>query len=121
MSKVYLALVISSRGHIWNGLQSILRTMPRIEIIAEANDPSILMKIGSEIEPKLVLFEANLFEQKDWAGIIKNKIESPQTIYIALVDDGQQYQIAQKSGADLVLMKGLPAKELILKIEEILE
>ena len=34
--QITLALVIAKPDHLWNGLQSLLRTVPQIEIIAES-------------------------------------------------------------------------------------
>ena len=61
--QITLALVVARPGHLWNGLHSLLRTVPQIEIIAETQDPSVLLSMGAEIQPELVLLDASLFEE----------------------------------------------------------
>jgi hypothetical protein len=52
VNKIIVGLVITKPGHFRNGLQSLLRTIPRIEIIAESKDPSVLLKMREEIHPE---------------------------------------------------------------------
>jgi DNA-binding NarL/FixJ family response regulator len=119
--QIILALVVAKPGHLCNGLQSLLRTVPQIEIIAETQDPSVLLKIGTEMQPELVLLDASLFDEDAWTAITKIKDEWPQTQCIALVDNDQQRQNAQAAGVDLVLPKGYPAQKLVAIIENIID
>jgi DNA-binding NarL/FixJ family response regulator len=120
MSKITLALVVTQPGHLWNGLQSLLRTVSQIEIIAETQDPAVLMKIGTEMQPELVLLDADLFDEDAWTAIRKMKEDLSQTKCVAMVDDDQQRKCAQEAGVDLVLPKGFPAHELIALIENLI-
>jgi DNA-binding NarL/FixJ family response regulator len=121
MSKITLALIVTKPGHLCNGLQSLLRTVPQIEIIAETQDPSVLLKVGTEIHPELVLLDADLFDEDAWTAVVKLKGEWPQTQCVALVDNDQQRQNAQEAGVDLVLPKGYPAQKLVELIENIID
>ena len=118
--QITLALVVARPGHLWNGLHSLLRTVPQIEIIAETQDPSVLLSMGAEIQPELVLLDASLFDEDTWPGISKIKDEWPHTQCVALVEDDQQRQSAQDAGADFVLSKGFPAARLVTLIEDLL-
>jgi len=115
-----LALIIAKPGHLWNGVQSLLRTVPQIEIIAEIKDPAVLLKMGAEMQPDLVLLEASLFDEEICSAITKIKDEWPQTQCIVLVEDIQYRQVAYDAGADLVLPIGFPAAKLVAAIEELL-
>ena len=115
------ALVVSQPGHFCNGLQSLLRTVPQIEIIAETQDPSVLLKIGTKMHPELVMLDADLFDAADWRAITRLKGECPQIQCVALVDNDQQRQNAQEAGVDLVLPKGYPAEKLIAIVENIID
>ena len=117
MNKITLALIIAKPGHLRNSLQSLLRTIPQIEILAESNDPSILLKINDEISPELILLEAALLDETDWSAIKKIKAEWPDIKVLVLTDNDQQGQAAREAGADFYLLKGFPATELVQVIE----
>jgi len=121
MSKhITLALVISKPGHLFDGLQSLLRTVPKIEIIAESQDPSILLKMGNEIHPELILIDASILEESDWTAIIKINVECPQTKIVVLTENDLQRQRAKEAGVDIMLPKGFPAGKLVNLIENML-
>lgn len=120
MNKVTLALVITKPGHIQNGLQSLLRTIPQIEITAKSHDPTILLKMNGEIRPKLILLEAALLEGKDWWTIARLKREWPETTVLILTETEQQNRRAKEAGADFTLPMGFPAAELVDLIEDLL-
>ena len=117
MKKITLALVITKPGHLRNGLQSLLRTVPQIEIIAESHDPSVLLRMSDEIHPDLILLDADLVEESDWTAISKLKGEWPQTTILVLTENDTQGQQAKEAGAEHFLPKGFPAAELVNLIE----
>ena len=81
MSKqIRLALVVAKPGHLWNGLHSLLRTVPQIEIIAEAKDASVLLNMDADLQPDLLLLDANLFDEDTWPGITRIKDEWSMTL-----------------------------------------
>ena len=115
--QITLALVITKPAHLWSGLQSLLRTIPQIEIIAEAHDPSVLMKISTEMNPNLILLDASILDDTAWTAVSKIKAERPRTKFIALLENVQQQQSAQLAGVDTLLPKGFPAAQLVNLIE----
>ena len=118
--QVTLAIIVARPGPLRNSLQSLMTTMPQIEILAETSDPSALLRMGAGIQPDVVLLDASLPEEQVWAALGQIKKEWSQTRSIVLVEDSQQQQKAQASGADLVLIKGYPAANLIAAIERLL-
>ena len=120
MRKVKLALVITKPGHLRNGLQSLLRTIPQIEIIAEAQDTSVLLKMSEEVHPELIFIDASIIDETNWTAITKQKAEWPQTKILVFTENDQQGQGAKEAGADFVLPKGFPAAELVNLIENLL-
>ena len=118
--QVTLALIVARPGPLRNSLQALMTTMPQIEILAETSDPSALLRMGAEIRPDVVLLDASLREEQVWAALGQIKEEWSQTRSIVLVEDSQQQQKAQASGADVVLIKGYPAANLIAAIERLL-
>jgi len=120
LNKITLALIIAKPGHLRNGLQSLLRTIPQIEILAESHDPSILLKMNDGLLPELILVDAGLIDEANWSAITKIKAERPSTKVIVLTENEQQGQVAKEAGADFYLLKGFPATELAHLIENLL-
>ena len=121
MSKrVTLALVVARPGPLRNSLLALMTTMPQIEILAETSDPSALLRMGTEIQPHVVLLDADLPEEQVCAALRQINKEWSQTRSIVLVKDSQQQQTVQAAGADVALLKGYPAAKLIATIEGLL-
>jgi len=117
LNKITLALIVAKPGHLRNGLQSLLRTIPQIEILAESHDPSILLKMNEEIRPELILVDAGLIDEANWSAITKIKADWPSTKVFVLTESDYQGQTAKEAGADFCLLKGFPATELAHLIE----
>ncbi len=115
-----LALIVAKPGHLWDGVQSLLRTLPEIEIIAEIKCPSVLLKIGSEMQPDLILLDASLFGENILKAITKINEEWSYTHCVVLVEDSPNHQALYEAGADLVVPQGFPATKLVAAIEELL-
>ena len=118
--QVTLALIVARPGPLRNSLQALMTTVPKIEIVAETDNPSALLRMGDAIQPDIVLLEASLSEDDVWAALRQIQSEWSQTRSIVLVESSHQQQKAQAAGADVVLIKGYPAARLIAAIEELL-
>lgn len=117
LNKITIALIIAKPGHLRNSLQSLLRTMPQIEMLAETSDPSILLKMDLEIHPELILIDGGLLTEANWSQVKTIKANWPETKVLVLTDNDQQGQAAREAGADLYLLKGYPATDLARLIE----
>ena len=115
-----LALIVARPGYLLDGVQSLLRTLSKIEIIAEIKCPSVLMKMGSGMQPDLILLDASLFGENIWKAITKINKEWSNTQCVVLVENSQNYQALYDAGADLVVQQGFPATKLVAAIEELL-
>ncbi len=118
--QVTLALIVARPGPLRNSLQSLMTTLPQIEILAETSDPSALLRMGAGIQPDVVLLDASLPEEQVWAVLRQVKEEWCHTRSIVLVEDSQQQQEIEAAGADVALLKGYPAAKLIATIEKLL-
>ncbi len=98
----------------------MLRTLPEIEIIAEIKSPSVLLKMGSEMQPDLILLDASLLGENIWKAITKISGEWAHTQCVVLVEDSQHHQAVYDAGADLVVPQGFPAAKLVAAIEALL-
>ena len=117
LEKITLALIVSHPGHLSNGIQSLLRTIPQIEIIAESQDPSVLLKMDKDIHPDLLIIDANIIDEINWKAITNIKVEWPKTKMLILTDNDLQERKAKEAGADISLPKGFPASALVALIE----
>ena len=115
-----LALIIAKPGHLRDGVQSLLRTLPEIDIIAEIKFPSVLLKMGIEMQPDLILLDASSFGANIGKAITKVHEEWSNTKCVVLVEDSQHDRALYDAGADLVVQQGFPATKLVAAIEELL-
>ena len=118
--RVTLALIVAQPGPLRDSLQALMTTIPQIEILAETTDPSVLLRMGAEIQPDVVLMDADLPREQVWSALREIKDKWSQTRTIVLVKDSQQQREAQAAGADIALIKGYPAARLITAIGELL-
>ena len=110
-------MIVAKPGHLRNALQSLLRTVPQIEILAESNDPSILWKMNGDLHPELILVDGELIAEDDWSDLTKLKENRPATKVLVLTENDQQGLSAREAGADFYLLKGFPATELVHLVE----
>jgi len=120
MSQATVALVIAQPGPLRNSLMTLLSTLPKIEIVAEANDFSTLNRITADWQPDLIVLEACTQENGLSEAIEQINRALSCTRAIVLVDTKEQYQQAISAGADAVLMKGFRADRLVEIIEMLL-
>ncbi len=119
MKKVSMALIVAQPGSLRNSLQTLLTTLPSIEIIAETRDMSTLLRMGNSFQPDLVLIETNAGNN---LFVVVQQIKKAwlNTRCVVLVDSKEQKETAIAAGADLTLFKGCRATDLINQIEGLL-
>ena len=115
--QVTLALIVAKPGPLRNSLQALMTTMPQIEIVAEANDPSALLRMGGRIQPDIVLLDASLPENEHWAALRQIQETWSQARTIVLVESSEQQLQAEQAGANVALLQGFPAAKLVAIIE----
>ena len=114
---VTLGLIVARPGPLRDSLQALMKTMPQIEIVAEASDPSALLRLGDRIQPDIVLLDVSLPGDEVWGALRQIQGQWPQTRTIVLVEDSRQQQQARDAGAGVALLKGFPASRLAAIIE----
>ena len=114
------ALIVASPGRIRDSLKTMLRAVPCIETIYQANDGPSASKIITEYHPVLVLLDSKLANNDIQSVSRQIKTESPQTRFIVLVDNVQQQWMAKVADADTVLAIGCPATKFFTTIETLL-
>jgi DNA-binding NarL/FixJ family response regulator len=119
-SNVIIALIVVRPGPLRNSLQSLMTSMPQIQIVAEGRDVASLLRLGAQLPPDLVLLEAALPGNEVCRAVGEIKARWSRTRAIVLVENACQQQEAEAAGADAVLYQGFPAARLIKLIEELL-
>jgi DNA-binding NarL/FixJ family response regulator len=114
------ALIVASPGRIRDSLKTLLRAVPRIEVILQANDGPSASKIIAEHHPALVLLDSKLANNDIQSVSRQIKAKSPQTRCIVLVDNIQQQWMAKIADADTVLTIGCPATKFFTTVEGLL-
>jgi DNA-binding NarL/FixJ family response regulator len=98
----------------------MLRAIPSIETIYQANDAPTASKIIALYRPSLVLLDSKLANNDIQSVSRQIKSKSPQTRCIVLVDNVQQQWMAKVADADTVLAIGSPATQFLTTIEGLL-
>lgn len=114
------ALIVVRPGPLRNSLLALMNTMPQIEIVAESRDVSSLLRMGTQLQPDLVLLETELPGDGVQEALRQIRDEWSATHTIVLVDNAIQRLNAQKAGADVVLYKGFRAASLVRIISSLL-
>jgi DNA-binding NarL/FixJ family response regulator len=114
------ALIVTGVNSLQNGLLALTTAMPQLEVVDEAGDASMALRIVDEHRPDLVLLDADLPGNQAWAVLKHIKAGCPHTHCIVLADDVQQQKEAETLGADAVVLKGTPPAKLVAAIEGLL-
>jgi DNA-binding NarL/FixJ family response regulator len=119
--QVTLALIVAPPGPLRDSLQALVTTLPQIEIVAEASEPSALLRMGDRIQPDVVLLDAGAPGDAVWAALAQIRETWPRARAIVLVESTQQQRQAEEAGADVALFQGFPAAKLATAIEGLLD
>jgi DNA-binding NarL/FixJ family response regulator len=113
-------LIVAHPGRIRDGLRALLRAIPEIGTVLQANDSPSASQIIAEYHPDLVLIDSKLVNSDIQSMPKKIKAMSPETRCILLVDNLQQQAMADVTGADTVLLSGFSAWEFMVTVEKLL-
>jgi DNA-binding NarL/FixJ family response regulator len=111
------ALIVAKPGSLHDGLLALLTAIPQLDVVGEADDADLALQMVAKRRPELVLMDADLPQDEAWEVLGKIKTEWPAMQCVVLAGDVQQRQAAEAAGADIVLLKGIPAAKLIASIE----
>ena len=112
-------LILAMPGDLQTSLQMLLSLLSDVAVLVTAESSSALQAI-ERYAPALVIMDFALPEEDQPNGANRIKARWPTTPCLVLVNDEQQFQKAQNTGADLVLFKGYPAAKLLATIEDLL-
>jgi DNA-binding NarL/FixJ family response regulator len=115
-----LALVVGRPGPLQDSLAALLATIPVVDMVVMSDDISAILDSLSDWNPDLILLDSALFDPGVSDVLCRARELRPHARWILLADNVQQQQDAAVGGADVALLKGSPAAELVLAIETLL-
>ena len=101
-----------------DGLQALLRTMPEIEIVEQADTASDALTLISQQVPVLVLLDSSLDLGEVLPMLVQIRGSYPETRCIALVENVQQQGAVTEAGADSALITGFSTEILRAAINQ---
>ena len=113
-------LLVARPGRMREGLQALLRTIPEIEIVGQADWGSQALALIAQQQPALVLLDSSLTPGEMLSTLMQIKGEYPRTRCIVLVENAQQQDAARDAGADTALIRGFSAGVLHAAIDQVL-
>jgi len=111
------ALVIARSAQLRESLLVLLRALPRIQEIYQADGGDSALMMSQQIHPALVLLDHGLTRNEAQATLEGIKVAWPQARSIVLLDDEQDRRGVEAAGADLVLVKGMLAAKVLDMID----
>jgi len=116
-----MVLIVAKPSQFREGLLAMLTSIPQIKQVGQADDGLSALKMAVQHYPALVLMDFDLSSGEVLVATLEQiKATWPQSQGIALVHNEQEYQLAKAAGADVILMKGVPATKLLAIIKELL-
>jgi DNA-binding NarL/FixJ family response regulator len=114
------ALVIAHSAQFRESLLVLLRAIPQIEQIYQAEDVPSALTLHIAFAPLLVLCDYDLAQGKVNRMLRRVKAMWPEARCVALVEDEQEREDAEDAGVDVALIKGVLAAKLLETIETLL-
>jgi DNA-binding NarL/FixJ family response regulator len=115
-----LVLIVAAPGDLQAGLQILLAKLPQVETLVVADERSALGTVARQ-KPTLVIVDCDVPHRRCPELLHHLKGSSPDLRCLALFNQVDELADATGYGADLSLMKGVPAKKLLAAVESLLD
>jgi DNA-binding NarL/FixJ family response regulator len=114
------ALIIARSERLRESLLVLLRAIPQIAHIYQAEDVPTALSLSLGCDPVLVLCDYDLSQDGMSTMLRQIKAKWPQARCVALVEGERERARAQAAGVDVALIKGVLAARLLDTIETLL-
>ena len=114
-----ILLIVAPPSDLQIGLQALLTTRLEVDVLVTGEGSSAL-KVIERHNPALVILDHDLPRNNVPMIIQHIKSSWPDIRCIVMVNDDGERQKLLGTGADLILIKGLPGVKLVTEIEEFL-
>jgi DNA-binding NarL/FixJ family response regulator len=123
MSKKIKVLVVDDHRLVREGLTSLLRIHPEIEVVGEASNGDEAVSRARTLDPEVILMDISMpgMNGITATGIIKKEQPDVKVIMLTMLDqEGYVYE-AVKAGATGYMLKNTGLEELVKAIKEVLK
>jgi DNA-binding NarL/FixJ family response regulator len=112
-------LIVDDSSSFRRGMRALLEIQPDIQVVGEAPDGSKALEWIEELQPSLVLLDAQMpgMTGVEVAQQIKNRWPKTKVILMTMYPDYRSKAI--EAGADAFMTKGLPPEQLLAIIRGI--
>ena len=120
MKERVTVLIIAKPGQVRDGLHALLHAIPGVDVVDRPCDGMLNANFLAEYNPALILVDCNLVDTRMLDALWRLKTQDPEIRFLILVEDVEQWQLAQDTGFDHVLIKGSSAEKLAKTVRELL-
>jgi DNA-binding NarL/FixJ family response regulator len=106
-------LIVSTRESLQEGLRALLASLPEIKTLEPAQSLERTRHTIINKRPDLVVLDVEGLGDQALEVLEMLRIDHPSTKSLVLVENMRQQTQVQVAGADVALIKGYPANELI--------
>ena len=113
-------VVVDDHQMVLDGLRAMLATYSgQVEIVGEATEPELAMKIIIEHEPDITLLDVRLRGSSgmDLCAEIRQRQPGCKVVFLTVYDDEQYLFQALRVGASGYLLKSISSDELVRQLE----
>ena len=114
-----IVLLAVKPGPLRDGLDALLYATPEVQLVAHANDTNAAIAFTQQHPTELTILEVRPGNKEQLATVSEMKSLNPQGQVMALIHDENDRDLAENSGADVVLNSGMQAVKLKKMITEI--
>ncbi len=114
-------LLVDDQSIIREGLSSLLKTQPDLEIVGEAENGQVAVERSLVLQPDVVLMDIRMPIMDGVAAIRLLREQAPniKTLVLTTFDDDEYVAQAMACGADGYLLKDTPSSELAQAIRSV--
>ncbi|HIC90264.1 MAG TPA: response regulator transcription factor [Anaerolineae bacterium] len=114
-------LLVDDHTLFRDGLASLLRTRPTVEVVGGAADGEEALRLARELLPDLVLMDVRMSGMGGLEATRRLKAELPEVkvVMLTMSEDDQDLFESIKAGAQGYILKNTPAEELFGFIERV--
>ena len=114
-------VVVAQVSPLRDSLTALLRSIPAITSVQQADDALSGLRMIEADPPALVMLDAGLPAAQAWALLRQIKSRWPEIPCLVLTDTQQSRRRAEAAGANRALLKGFPAAKLSVVLEQLLQ